>query len=74
MARCANTGISAFIDSTGRILHVTRLFEAATMLSSIQLGEGKTLYTQYGDWFAWFSFSATVLGFAYAIIGKSKKK
>jgi apolipoprotein N-acyltransferase len=74
MARCANTGISAFIDSAGRILQVTRLFEAATMLRSVQLGEGKTLYTQYGDWFAWFCFAVTVFGFAVAIIGKSRKK
>jgi apolipoprotein N-acyltransferase len=74
MARCANTGISAFIDSGGRILQVTRLFEDATMLGSIQLGEGKTLYTRYGDWFAWSCFIVTVLGFAYAIIGRSMKK
>jgi len=72
MARCANTGISGFIDSRGRILQVTSLFEDATMLGSIQLGEGKTLYTQYGDWFAWTCLVVTVLGFGYATIGRRK--
>ena len=74
MARCANTGISAFIDSAGRILQVTRLFEDATMLGSIQLGEGKTLYTRYGDWFAWSCLVITLLGFGYSLTGRSKKK
>ena len=74
MARCANTGISGFIDYRGRILQVTSLFEDATMLGSIQLGEGKTLYTRYGDWFAWTCLVVTVLGFGYTMIGRSKKK
>jgi apolipoprotein N-acyltransferase len=74
MARCANTGISGFIDSSGHILQVTRLFEEATMVGNIQLGEGKSLYTRYGDWFAWSSFIVTVFGFGYAIIGRRKKK
>jgi len=72
MARCANTGISGFIDSRGRILQVTSLFEDATMLGSIQLGEGKTLYTRYGDWLAWTCLVVTVLGFGYAMIGRRK--
>ena len=72
MARCANTGISGFIDSRGRILRVTRLFEDASMLGTIQLGEGKTLYTRYGDWFAWSCFMVTALGFGYAMIGRGK--
>ena len=72
MARCANTGISGFIDSRGRILQVTTLFEDATMLGSIQLGEGKTLYTRYGDWLAWTCLVVTVLGFGYAMIGRRK--
>jgi apolipoprotein N-acyltransferase len=74
MARCANTGISGFIDSRGRITQVTRLFEDATMLGTIQLGEGKTLYTRYGDWFAWACLVVSVLGFAYSMKGRSKKK
>ena len=74
MARCANTGISGFIDSRGRILRASRLFEDATMLGSIQLGEGKTFYTRYGDWFPWSCLVVTALGFGYSTIRRSKKK
>lgn len=72
MARCANTGISAFIDSRGRILRATSLFEDATLLGSVQLGEGKTLYSRYGDWFVWLCLVVTVLGFGYSLIGRKK--
>jgi apolipoprotein N-acyltransferase len=74
MARCANTGISGFIDSRGRILQATSLFEDATMLASIHLGKGESLYTRYGDWFAWSCLVLTLLGFGYSIIGGSKNK
>jgi apolipoprotein N-acyltransferase len=74
MARCANTGISGFIDSRGHILQVTSLFEDAAMLGTIHLGEGKTLYTRYGDWLAWICLFVIVLVFGYSIIGRSKKK
>ena len=72
MARCANTGISGFIDSRGRILQATSLFEDATIVGSIHLGEGKTIYTRYGDWFAWTCLVVTVLGFGYAMLGRRK--
>jgi apolipoprotein N-acyltransferase len=74
MARCANTGISGFIDSRGRITQVTRLFEDATMLGTVQLGEGKTLYSRYGDWLAWSCLVVSLLAFAYSMTGWSKKK
>jgi apolipoprotein N-acyltransferase len=70
IARCANTGISAFIDVRGRILQVTGLYEDATLLSTLQLGKGKTIYTRYGDWFAWTCVVVTLLGFSYALIKK----
>ena len=74
MARCANTGISGFIDSRGRILQVSSLFEDATMFGKVQLGEGKTIYTRYGDWFGWSCLVLTVLGFGFSMIGRGKKK
>jgi apolipoprotein N-acyltransferase len=74
MARCANTGISAFIDARGRIQGLTSLFEDATMLGTVQLGDGKTLYTRYGDWFAWTCLCVTVFVFGYSMTGRGKKK
>jgi len=53
MARAANTGISAFIDPAGRILWQSGLFVPAAEAMDLPLLTGGTLYTRYGDWFAW---------------------
>jgi apolipoprotein N-acyltransferase len=68
MARVANTGISALIDARGHILQVTDLFEEATMLGSLQLGNGKTIYCRYGDWLAWSCLTISLLGFGYSLL------
>jgi apolipoprotein N-acyltransferase len=74
IARCANTGISSLIDSRGRILRVTGLFEDAAILGIIQLGDAKTFYTRYGDWVTWICLFVTVFAFGYSLRGRSKKK
>jgi len=73
IARCANTGISAFIDTRGRILQKTGLYEDETLVSTLRLGKGKTIYTRYGDWFAWSCVAISFLGFGYALVRKGKQ-
>ncbi len=51
-ARAANTGISGFVDAYGRVIHQTDLFVEATATASLRLGNRKTLYTRFGDFFA----------------------
>lgn len=53
VARAANTGISGFIDSNGRILEKSDIFTEAQLTSSIIPGRKKTFYTRYGDIFAY---------------------
>jgi len=74
IVRCANTGISAFIDARGRILQTTGLFEDATLLSPLQLGNGKTIYTRYGDWFAWGCVVVTLLVFGYSLARRKARR
>jgi apolipoprotein N-acyltransferase len=52
LVRAANTGISAIIDSEGRIKERTKLFREAFINGHIVLGTGDTLYCRYGDLFA----------------------
>jgi apolipoprotein N-acyltransferase len=52
MARAANTGISALIDPSGRILQETGLFEEARLTGSLTLGSGQTFYCRHGEWLA----------------------
>jgi len=52
LVRAANTGITAVIDSQGHVTGATALFQQAYLNSEIRLGEGRTLYTRFGDVFA----------------------
>ncbi|MCY3728567.1 MAG: apolipoprotein N-acyltransferase [Nitrospira sp.] len=52
-ARAANTGVSGLIDPTGRILSVTPIFTEQAVNGSIPLSAPSTLYTRFGDVFAW---------------------
>jgi apolipoprotein N-acyltransferase len=49
LVRCANTGISAFVDPAGRILVYTALFEDAVVARTVPVLFEKTVYTQIGD-------------------------
>jgi apolipoprotein N-acyltransferase len=50
--RSANTGISGFVDASGRILEVSDIFVEATMSREIRFTGTRTLYTRLGDTFA----------------------
>ncbi|SNB44997.1 apolipoprotein N-acyltransferase [Geobacter sp. DSM 9736] len=52
LVRSTNTGISAIIDSKGHIRGMTPLFEEAVLAGEVRSGEGGSLYTAYGDFFA----------------------
>jgi len=52
LIRSANTGISGFIDPTGRITDQTDIFKEAVITHSVPLMSQKTIYTRFGDWFA----------------------
>lgn len=67
--RAANTGISGFIDSNGRIISHTNLFEKTILSETIKTDRYKTFYTKYGDIFSYLCFVCTVL-----IIIKEKKR
>ena len=49
IARCANTGISAFIDQRGDILETSQWWKQAVMLGSINLNDLMTFFVRNGD-------------------------
>lgn len=61
MVRSANSGVSAVVDAAGRIISQTDIFEKGMIVSNVKLGSGLSLYTRFGDWFAWVCVAAGVV-------------
>ncbi len=53
LVRAANTGISALVAPTGRIVRQSDLFVEAVLSGTLAPGSPGTFYTRYGDLFAW---------------------
>ncbi|MFZ1731917.1 MAG: apolipoprotein N-acyltransferase [Bacteroidota bacterium] len=50
VARCANNGISCFIDPYGRVFDKTGLYTRTGIVRDISLRSDRTFYTTHGDW------------------------
>ncbi len=61
LVRAANTGITAVVDPSGTVHAQTALFTQAALVGRVRLRTGETLYTRYGDWFAWLCFAGSGL-------------
>jgi apolipoprotein N-acyltransferase len=68
IARSANTGISCFIDLTGKIYDNTKLVERTTIYSELAINKNLTLYTRYGDWLGIISLIMTVPLAVYSLL------
>jgi len=61
-ARATNTGITAFIDETGRLQETLGLFRTGDLRRSISSNrEGQTFYTRFGDVFAILCLIVSIL-------------
>ena len=67
IARCANTGISMFVDPYGRTSDSTPIFRRKNVAGEISLQNEKTFYTLNGDWFplGCSLFSLGILGLSF---------
>ena len=63
VVHAAVSGISAFIDPTGRASQQTELFEPALIRRTIRASTERTLYVRWGDWLPVLSLMS-VIGFA----------
>ena len=63
--RSTNDGITATIDSAGRLRGQLPLYTEATSYTGFSYETEKTFYTEYGDWFPWLCGigAAALLGF-----------
>jgi apolipoprotein N-acyltransferase len=69
LVRAVNNGVSAFIDSTGRVYAKTRVVDSAeattagpdTLLEPVAVQQAQTLYAVLGEWFGAVCVAATML-------------
>jgi apolipoprotein N-acyltransferase len=67
--RCANTGISSFIDPAGRVLKYAELNTKKNLTSLLPLRNVTTLYTRYGDWFGKLTVWVSLLLIIIKLVG-----
>jgi apolipoprotein N-acyltransferase len=75
--RAANTGISGSIDAYGRIRKSTDIFVEDKVVEEIVLRDRTTIYTRYGDIFAYLCVIMTLLFFGkyfYGFLGEAAPK
>jgi apolipoprotein N-acyltransferase len=53
LLRAGTTGISAFIDPTGRVVESLPMGRQGIIYAKFQARTQNTPYTRFGDWFAW---------------------
>ena len=68
-ARVSNTGISAFLDSSGRVTSSVGVFRDEILSGTISVDDRVTVYTRFGEWFSWACVIATALFFAATFRG-----
>jgi apolipoprotein N-acyltransferase len=59
--RAANTGISGFIDSNGKILERSGLFDRQVLTYTIKTDSSMTFYTKFGDLFSFFCIVISII-------------
>jgi len=64
LVRAANTGISATVSPSGKVLQSSPLFTDAILNETVGLGGRQTFYSSYGDVFAWGCMVVAVTGLA----------
>ncbi len=72
LARCANSGISMFVDPLGRILGKTKLYKRTIITEDVPSFKIYTVYCRLGDWIIWISVIIIIVAFMYPKRGGNK--
>jgi len=78
LVRCANTGVSCFIDPYGRIVDRVKdksgqdIFVRGVLSGSVIPLVSNTFYTRYGDWLAWLSLPCSLIFLAVTFFKKNQ--
>ncbi|HEU4886282.1 MAG TPA: apolipoprotein N-acyltransferase [Thermoanaerobaculia bacterium] len=62
LLRAATTGISAFVDPTGRLIESIPMGRDGIIYAKFQARTTITPYVRFGDWFAWMACAVVLIG------------
>jgi apolipoprotein N-acyltransferase len=74
IARATNTGISAFIDPSGRWIKPSALFTQTVVYGEIAKLDAQTLYSQVGDFFCWIALAVTIFTIGRTLLGLRRRE
>jgi apolipoprotein N-acyltransferase len=72
VVRAANTGVSALIMPSGRIMETLEPFERGNLIARLPLRGGETLYTRWGDWLPYASVAVSAAALLAAALGRAQ--
>jgi len=72
VVRAANTGISAIVDPTGKIVADTKLFKKDAIHGMIRFITLPTFYARYGDWPVGASFLCVIVLFVWSLTRRKR--
>ena len=68
VVHAALSGISAFIDPYGRVVHSTPLWEATVAVETVGVSPSPTFYARTGDWLPWLCLVIVVALGAWIVV------
>ncbi len=77
LIRATNSGISAFVDPTGKVVKRSDLFKREVLLGYVYPLRGETIAAKLGDWLPWLSLlmvAALLVRWLAKVKGKGKEK
>jgi len=72
IARCANTGVTGFIEPTGETLLRAQQYRCTAITASIPLLKNETIFVRFGDWLPVLCSAVSIIFFLYSLIGRKK--
>jgi apolipoprotein N-acyltransferase len=73
LARCANSGITMFVDPSGAVRGTTPLYTKAILTRTLKLSTAWSVYRMLGDWFVAGCGFAVFLAGAVAVLRRTRK-
>jgi apolipoprotein N-acyltransferase len=72
LLRAATTGISAFVDPTGRMRESIPMGRRGIIYARFQARQTITPYVRLGDWFAWMACGVVLIGLGRKMVGSKQ--